>query len=110
MGLENEGEYTIASKAIQKIFYIDDFAKLVERSEEAIKDLGKLQARFVKWIRSNEAATEAVSEDLKSISKTKQFEIEPNPGDLLCLDYNKVLLMIALKCAKVPTKKKLKQS
>ena len=37
VGLDNEEEYSIAAKAIQNKFYMDDFIKLVETPEEAIE-------------------------------------------------------------------------
>ena len=83
-GLDNEEEYSIAVKAIQNNFYKDDFIKSVETLEEAIEDFNQLQPllshgfELKKWISNNDAVTEAISEDLKSISNTKQVEVEPN--------------------------------
>ena len=85
MGLDNEKEYPIAAKAIQNIFYMDNFIKSVETPEEAIEVFNQLQPllsrlgyEFKKWISNNDAVTEAIPEDLKSITNTKQVEVEPN--------------------------------
>ena len=85
VGLDNEKEYPIAAKAIQNIFYMDDFIKSVETPEEAIEVFNQLQSllpqhgfELKKWISNDDAVTEAISEDLKSISNTKQVELEPN--------------------------------
>ena len=85
VGLDNEEEYLIATKAIQNNFYMDDFIKSVETSEEAIEIFNQLQPllsrhglELKKWISNNEAVTEAIPKDLKSISNTKQVEVEPN--------------------------------
>ena len=84
VGLDNEKEYPIAAKAIRNNFYMDDFIKSVETPEEAIvfNQLQHLLLRngfeLKKAISNNDAVTEAIPEDLKSISKTKQVEVEPN--------------------------------
>ena len=85
VGLDNEKEYPIAAKAIQNNFYMDDFIKSVETSEEAIEVFNQLQPllsrhgfELKKRTSNNEAVTEAIPEDLKSISNTKQVELEPN--------------------------------
>ena len=85
MGLENEREYPIAAKAIQNSFYLDGFIKSVETPEEAIEVFNKLQPllsrhefQLKKWISNNAAVTNAIREDLKSISNTKEVEVEPN--------------------------------
>ena len=85
VGLDNEEMYPIAAKAIQNNFYMDDFIKSVETPEEAIEVFNQLQPllsqhRFEqkKWISNNDEVTEAIPEDLKSISNTKQVEVEPN--------------------------------
>ena len=85
VGLENEKEYPIPAKAIQTNFYMDDFIKSVETPEEAIEVSNQLQLllsqhgfELKKWISNNDAVTRAIPEDLKSISKTKQVEVEPS--------------------------------
>ena len=85
VGLDNERENPIAAKAIQNNFYMDDFIKSVETPEEAIKVFNQLQPllskhgfELKKWISNNDAVAEAITEDLKSISNTKQVEVEPN--------------------------------
>ena len=64
---------------------MDDFIKSIETPGEAIEVFNQLQPllsrhEFVlkKWISNNDAVTKAIPEDLKSISNTKQVEVEPN--------------------------------
>ena len=64
---------------------MDDFIKSVETPEEAIEVFNQLQPllsqhgfELKKWISNNDAVTKAIPEDLKSISNTKQVEVEPN--------------------------------
>ena len=83
--LVNQKEYPIAAKAIQNNFYLDYFIKSVETPEEAIEVFNQLQPLFSQhgfelkmWISNNDAVTEAIAVDLKSISNTKQVEVEPN--------------------------------
>ena len=85
VGLDNEEVYPIATKAIQNNFYMDDFIKSVETPEEAIQVFDQLQLllsqhgfELMKWISNDDAVTEAIPEDLKSISNTKQVKVEPN--------------------------------
>ena len=63
---------------------MDDFTKLVDNPEEAIEVFNQLQPllpqhefELNKWISNNDAVTKAIPEDLKSISSTKQVEVEP---------------------------------
>ena len=85
VGLDNEEMYPIAAKAIQNNFYMDDFIKSVENPEEAIEVFNQLrilllQHRFqlTKWISNSDEVCKAIPVDLKSISNTKQVEVEPN--------------------------------
>ena len=85
VGLDNEKEYPIAAKAIQNNFYMDGFIKSVETPEEAIEVFNQLQPllsqhgfELKKWISNKDAVTEAIPEDLKSISNTKQVVVEPS--------------------------------
>ena len=85
VGLDNEKEYPIAAKAIQNNFYMDDLIKSVETLEKAIEVFNQLKRllsqlgfELKKWISNNDAVTKAISDDLKSISTTKQVELEPN--------------------------------
>ena len=78
VGLDNEEEYPIATKAIQNNFYMDNFIKSVETPDEAIEVFNQLQIlpsqyglKLKKWISNNDAVNEAIPEDLKSISNTK---------------------------------------
>ena len=84
VGLDNEKEYPIAAKAIQNNFYLVDFIKSVETPEEAIEVFNQLQPllsqhgfELKKGISNIDAVTEAIPEDLKSNSNTKQVEVEP---------------------------------
>ena len=83
--MDNEEMYPIAAKAIQNNFYMDDFIKSVETPEEAIEVFNQLQPllsqhgfELKKRISNNDEVTEAIPEDWKSISNTKQVEVEPN--------------------------------
>ena len=85
VGLDNEKEYPIATTAIQNNSHIDDFITSVETPEEAIDVFNQLQPllsqhgfELKKWISKTDTVTKAVPEDLKSISNTKQVEVEPN--------------------------------
>ena len=85
VGLDNEKEYPIAAKAIQNNFYMDDLIKSVETTEEAIEVFNQLRPvlsqhglDLKKRISNNDAVTEAIPKELKSISNTKQVEVEPN--------------------------------
>ena len=85
VGVDNEKEYPIAAKAIQNNCYMDDFIKSVETPEEAVEVFNQLQPllsqhglELKKLISNNDAVTEAIPEDLKSISNTKQVKVEPN--------------------------------
>ena len=84
VGLDNEEVYPIASKAIQNNFYMDDFIKSEETPEEAIqvfsqlRHLSKLGFQLTKWICISDEVCKAIPVDLKSISNTKQVEVEPN--------------------------------
>ena len=85
VGLDNEKEYPIGAKAKQKNFYKDGFIKSVKISAEAIEVFNQLQLflsqrgfELKKWTSNNDAVTEAIPEDLQSISNTKQVELEPN--------------------------------
>ena len=72
------------SKGKTKNFFLDDFIKSVETLQQAIEVFNQLQIllsqhgfKLKKWISNNEAVTEAIPEDLKSISNTKQVQLEP---------------------------------
>ena len=85
MGLDNEKEDPIAAKAIQNNFYMDDFINSVETPEEAIEMFNQLQPllsrhgfKLKKWMSNNDAVTKVIREGLKSISNTRQVEVEPN--------------------------------
>ena len=64
---------------------MDDFIKSVETRKNQLKSSNQLQFplsqhgfELNKWISSNDAVTEAIPDDLKSISNTKQVEVETN--------------------------------
>ena len=85
VAIDNEDEFPIAAKAIQNNFYMDDFIKSVETPEEAINVFKQLQPllskhgfELKKWITNSDVVTNAIPEDLRSISNTKQVEVEPS--------------------------------
>ena len=85
VAINNDDEFPIAAKTIQNNFYMDDFIKSVETPEEAIKVFKQLQPllskhgfELKKWITNSDVVTNAIPEDLRSISKTKQVEVEPS--------------------------------
>ena len=85
VAIDNEDEFPIAAKTIQNNFYMDDFIKSVETPEDAIKVFKQLQPllskhgfELKKWITNRDVVTKAIPEDLRSISKTKQVEVEPS--------------------------------
>ena len=64
---------------------MDDFIKSVETPEEAIKVFKQLQPllskhgfELKKWITNSDVVTNTIPEDLRSICKTKQVEVEPS--------------------------------
>ena len=64
---------------------MDDFIKSVKTPEEAIEVFTQLQPLFLQhgfelkqWISNNDAAIDGIPEDLKSMSNTKQAEVESN--------------------------------
>ena len=64
---------------------MDDFIKSVETPEQAFKFFKQLQPllskhgfELKKWITNSDVVTNAIPEDLRSISKTKQVEVEPS--------------------------------
>ena len=83
VAINNRDQFPIATKAIQNNFYMDDFIKSVEEPEKAIKVFKQLQlllskhrVELKKWITNSDVVTDAIPEDLRSISKTKQNEVE----------------------------------
>ena len=85
VAIDNEDEFPIAAKTIQNNFYKDDFIKSVETPEKAIKVfkqqqplLSKHGFELKKWITKSDLVTNAISEDLISISDKKQVEVEPS--------------------------------
>ena len=85
VAIDNKDEFPIAAKTIQNNFYMDDFIKTVETTEKAIKVFKQLQPllskhgiELKKWITNSDVVTTAIPEDLRSISKTKQVEVEPS--------------------------------
>ncbi|XP_075243707.1 uncharacterized protein LOC142337959 [Convolutriloba macropyga] len=85
VGIDNEYEFPIAAKAIHNNFYMDDLNKSVETTEEGIELFNQLQPllskhgfELKKWISNKDDVNAVIPEDLKSISNTKQVDIEPN--------------------------------
>ena len=84
VAIDNEDEFPIEAKRIQNIFYMNDFIKSVETPEEAIKVFKQVQSLLSKhgfglkkWITNSDVVTNAIPEDLGSISNAKQVEVEP---------------------------------
>ena len=84
VAIDNEDEFPIAAKTIENSFYMDVFIMSVETPEEAIKVFKQLQTLLSKhgvelkrWITNSYVVTNAIPEDLRSISNTKQVEVEP---------------------------------
>ena len=89
---KNEENYPIAAKAVQNNFFMDDFIKSIGNPDEAIEVFNQLQPLFSqqgfklkKRISNNDAVIERILEDLKSLSNTKQAEVEPNTEGLSVL-------------------------
>ncbi|XP_075243805.1 uncharacterized protein LOC142338058 [Convolutriloba macropyga] len=85
VGLDNEEVYLIASKAKQSNFYMDGFTKSVETPEEASELFSQLRHllsqhgfQLTNWIINSDDVCKAIPVGLKSISITKQVEVEPN--------------------------------
>ena len=85
VAIKNEDEFPIAAKTIQINFNMDDFIKSVKKPEEAITVFKQLQPllskhgfKRKKWITNTDVVTNAIPEDLRSISNTKQLEVEPD--------------------------------
>ena len=64
---------------------MDNLIKSVDTTEEAVEVSQQLQSQpsqhefeLKNWIDNNDSVTEATPEELKSISKTRQDEMEPN--------------------------------
>ena len=79
VGLDNEREYPIASKAIQNNFYMDDFIKSAETPEEATEACNQLQHllsrhgfELKKWISNNDASAKAIPEEWNPIRRDLQ--------------------------------------
>ena len=86
----NKEAHPIAAKAIEKKFYMDDFAKSVETEEEAMlvyKDLRETLKlggfNLLKCICNNESVTETIPEEQRSEARNKTFEAEPLTSSLL---------------------------
>ena len=81
VAIDNEDEFPIAAKTIQNNFYMDDFIKSVETAEEAIKVFKQLQPlpskhgfELKKWITNSDVVTNAIPEDLRSISTQSRLK------------------------------------
>ena len=110
--LDNEREYPIAAKAIQKNFYMDHFIKSVKTPEEAIEVFKQLQTLLSRhgfelknWISNNDAVTKAIPEVLMSISSTKQVKVEPNTEGSSVLGLQWTVIDDSLQYAEVKTRK-----
>ena len=84
VAIEKEDEFSIAAKTIHNNFYMEDFIKSVQTTEEAIKVFKQLLSKngfeLKKWITNIDVVTNAIPEDLRSVSDTKQVKVEPSMG------------------------------
>ena len=87
-----EDEFPIAANAIHNNFYMDDLIKSVETAEEGIEMFNQLQPllsnhgfELKKCISNNDEVNAVIPECLKSISNTKQVDVEPNAQRLSVL-------------------------
>ena len=88
VAINNEDRFPSAAKTIQNSFDMDDFIKSVETPEEAVKIFKQLQPllskhgfELKKWITNSDVVINPDQEDLRSISNTKQVEVEPSKED-----------------------------
>ena len=112
VAIDNEDEFPIAAKTIQNNFYMDDFIKSVDTPEEAIKIFKQLQPllskhgfELKKRITNSEVVTNAIPEDLRSISNTKQVEVDPARKVHPCLGFSGRLSMIVYRFVEEQAKK-----
>ena len=94
-GRDDKDFYPLASKAIERNFYMDDFAKSVDTEEEAIELYNQLKTALIKggfnltkWITNNSIVMNSFKEGDRAESKTKTFEAEPAASSLLGLQWN----------------------
>ena len=94
-GRDNMDFYPLASKAIERNFYMDDFAKSVDTEEEAIELYNQLKTVLIKggfnltkWITNNSIVMNSFKEGDRAESTTKTFEAEPAASSLLGLQWN----------------------
>ena len=94
-GRDNKDFYPLASKAIERNFYMDDFAKSVDTEEEAIELYNQLKTALIKggfnltkWITNNSIVMNSFKEGDRAESTTKMFEAEPAASSLLGLQWN----------------------
>ena len=85
VAIDNEDELPIPAPTNQNNFYMDETIKSVETSEEAIKVFKQQQPllsrhgfELKKWINKSDVVTNAIPEDFRSISNTKQVQVEPS--------------------------------
>ena len=92
---DNAIEDEILVKAIQQIFYMDDFLKSVRTPQEAIEIYQKVRDILIKggfnltkWITSDEEVKSQSPETDRSAKVVKTFEAEPQSSSILGLNWN----------------------
>ena len=94
-GIDNKTLHPLASRAIERNFYIDNFAKSVATKEEAIELYQQLKQslcngglNLTKWLSISTAVMESF-DDADKVEKTiKSFEVEPSAASLLGFQWN----------------------
>ena len=111
VGIDNEDEFPTRAKAIHNNFYMDNLIKSLETAEEGIEVFNQLQPllskhgfELKKWISNNDEVNAVIAEGSKSISNTKQVDVEKMHRDHLYLECNGMLLTIVFRSSEVPTK------
>ena len=94
-GVDNKKIHLIAARAIQRNFYMDDFAESVATVGEAVQVQKRRENytqnggfKLLKLICSYELATGIIQEEDRSEPKTKTFEVDPYASSLLGMQWN----------------------
>ena len=93
-GRDNKDFYPLASKAIERNFYMDGFAKSVDTEEEALELYNQLKTALLKggfnltkWITNNSIVMNSFKEGDRAESTTKTVKAEPAASALLGLQW-----------------------
>ena len=108
VAIDNKDEFPVAAKTIQNNFYMDDFIMSVETPEEAINVFKQLQYllskhgfELKKWLNNSDVVTNAIPEDLRSISDTTQVEVEPSKQGSYVLGLQWTIIDVSLQVCRV---------